>query len=296
MSGNQQLVARGTSWNYLGYNIPTIEAHIAKRTFANSVPYLASVLESLPPDFTFLDVGCGPASITIDIARRYPLATILAIEGSPNVISHARDAAREADVHNIRFALGDALNLAPTASEPGFERVKGGCDLAHTHNVLMHTTNPSRGLAELRFAVKVGGFVCCKEADRGCLTLWPESVQIRRTYEVISGIVKAKGGDPYVGRKLKAYAIAAGFELNDVRVGQIPWVISSRDEREQWGGLVARTSASPAARAQVEREAKEIGQSIDLQDLHKHWRVWIEDSTAFASISDFYVVCEKTTP
>ncbi|KAK2005243.1 methyltransferase domain-containing protein [Colletotrichum eremochloae] len=279
--------------NYLGFSVPTIQAHIAKRTIANSVPYLVSVLESLPADFTFLDVGCGPASITIEIARRYPLATILAIDGSPTVVSHAREIAQEANVRNIRFAVGDALNLGPTAGEPGFELIEGGCDIAHTHNVLTHTSNPLRGLAELRSAVKVGGFVCCKEADRGCLTLWPASMQIHRTYEVISGIMRAKGGDPYVGRKLKAYAIAAGFELGDVRVGQAPWVISSRDEREQWGGLVARTSASPEARAQVEREAKDIGHDIDLQVLYKHWRAWIEDDTAFASISDFYVICKK---
>ncbi|KAK1961577.1 methyltransferase domain-containing protein [Colletotrichum sublineola] len=276
--------------NYLGFSVPTIEAHIAQRTFTNSVAYLLPVLKSLPPDFTFLDVGCGPASITIDIARRYPLATILAIDGSPNVVSRAREAARKTNIHNIRFAVGDALNLASTASEPGFELIKGGCDVAHTHNFLMHISNPARGLAELRFAVKLNGFVCCKEADRGCLTLWPESVQVG-----LSQNLQGRGGDPYVGRKLKAYAIAASFELADIRVGQTPWIISTREERKQWGGLVTRTSASPEARAQVEWETKEIGQDIDLQDLHKHWRAWIEDDRAFASISDFYVVCEKKT-
>ncbi|KDN60056.1 putative methyltransferase domain-containing protein [Colletotrichum sublineola] len=237
--------------NYLGFSVPTIEAHIAQRTFTNSVAYLLPVLKSLPPDFTFLDVGCGPASITIDIARRYPLATILAIDGSPNVVSRAREAARKTNIHNIRFAVGDALNLASTASEPGFELIKGGCDVGESRN----------------------------------------DAKLPRSFR----IMEAKGGDPYVGRKLKAYAIAASFELADIRVGQTPWIISTREERKQWGGLVTRTSASPEARAQVEWETKEIGQDIDLQDLHKHWRAWIEDDRAFASISDFYVVCEKKT-
>ncbi|KAK1974145.1 methyltransferase domain-containing protein [Colletotrichum cereale] len=279
--------------NYLGHRISTIHAHISKRTLDNSVPYLVPVLDSLPRDFTFLDVGCGPASITIDIARHYPSATILAVDGNPTVIAQARDAAREANVNNIRFAVGDALDLAPVSNELGFGFVMGGCDVAHTHNVLMHTIDPLQGLAELRSAIKVGGFVCCKEADRECLTLWPESWSVRRTYEAISGIMEAKGGDPYVGRKLKAYAMAAGFEHDDIRVGQTPWVISSRCEREQWGGLVARTSADAEARAEVEREAERIGMEIDLQKLQKGWRVWIEDDRACASISDFYVICRR---
>ncbi|KAF4862273.1 Trans-aconitate 2-methyltransferase [Colletotrichum siamense] len=115
--------------NYVGHGIDTINAHISNRTIANSVSHLLPILEILPADFTFLDVGCGPASITIDIAKRYPSATILGIDGSPAVISQARDAAQKANVHNIRFAVGDALDLAPTASEPGFELIKGSCDV-----------------------------------------------------------------------------------------------------------------------------------------------------------------------
>ncbi|CCF44593.1 methyltransferase [Colletotrichum higginsianum] len=267
---------------------------------ANSVPYLVPVLDSLPPNFTLLDVGCGPASITVDIARRYPSATILAIDGSPAVISQARDAAQKANVQNVRFAVGDALDLGPTASEPGFELIKGACDvgkttmrLAHTHNVVMHTSDAPRALVELRSAVKVGGFVCCKEADRACLMLWPENQAIRRTYEVISAIMDAKGCDPYVGRKLKTYAMAAGFSSNDITVGQAPWVVSSREERENWGGLVARTSADAEARASIESEARCIGLEINLEELQKGWRDWIDDDTACASISDIYVVCRN---
>ncbi|KAH0439171.1 methyltransferase domain-containing protein [Colletotrichum camelliae] len=161
--------------NYLGHGVGTINAHISNRTIANSVSYLLPILECLPPDFTFLDVGCGPATITIDIARRYPSSTILAIDGSQAVISQAQDAAQKANVHNIRFAVGDALDLASTASEPGFELLKGSCDVAHTHNVVMHTTDAPRALVELRSTVQVGGLVCCKEADRACLMLWPEN-------------------------------------------------------------------------------------------------------------------------
>ncbi|GJC96330.1 methyltransferase [Colletotrichum higginsianum] len=249
---------------------------------ANSVPYLVPVLDSLPPNFTLLDVGCA-----------LPSATILAIDGSPAVISQARDAAQKANVQNVRFAVGDALDLGPTASEPGFELIKGACDVAHTHNVVMHTSDAPRALVELRSAVKVGGFVCCKEADRACLMLWPENQAIRRTYEVISAIMDAKGCDPYVGRKLKTYAMAAGFSSNDITVGQAPWVVSSREERENWGGLVARTSADAEARASIESEARCIGLEINLEELQKGWRDWIDDDTACASISDIYVVCRN---
>lgn len=88
----------------------------------------------------------GPASITIDIAKRYPSATILGIDGGPAVISQARDAAQKANVHNIRFAVGDALDLAPTASEPGFELVKGSCDVGESNQRIINDKNRRRPL------------------------------------------------------------------------------------------------------------------------------------------------------
>ncbi|KAF3799852.1 hypothetical protein GCG54_00010045 [Colletotrichum gloeosporioides] len=132
--------------NYVGHGVDTINAHISNRTIANSVSYLLPILETLPPDFTFLDAGCGPASITIDIARRYPSATILGIDGSPAVISQARDACQKANVHNVRLAVGDALDLAPTASEPGFERLKGLCDVGESNRRLINDKNRRRPL------------------------------------------------------------------------------------------------------------------------------------------------------
>ncbi|KAF4921739.1 Trans-aconitate 2-methyltransferase [Colletotrichum viniferum] len=132
--------------NYVGHGVDTINAHISNRTIANSVSYLLPILEILPADFTFLDVGCGPASITIDIAKRYPSATILGVDGSPAVISQARDAAQKANVHNIRFAVGDALDLAPTASEPGFELIKGSCDVGESNQRIINDKNRGRPL------------------------------------------------------------------------------------------------------------------------------------------------------
>jgi len=55
------------------------------RTAENSCAYL---LPQLRPDMTLLDVGCGPATITADLATR--VASVVGIDPSSSVIEEAQ--------------------------------------------------------------------------------------------------------------------------------------------------------------------------------------------------------------
>src|SRR5439155_8811449 len=84
------------------------------RTAANSAGYL---LDALTPGTRVLDVGCGPGTITIDVAQRVAPGTVVGIDREPEVLDGARDAARAAGIDSVTFDVGDVYALAfPNAS------------------------------------------------------------------------------------------------------------------------------------------------------------------------------------
>src|SRR5205807_10234032 len=73
------------------------------RTAANSCAYL---LDRIGPGTELLDVGCGPGTITVDLARRVAPGRVVGIDRSTEVVEAAR---RDAgDVANLEFRTGDA--------------------------------------------------------------------------------------------------------------------------------------------------------------------------------------------
>ncbi|HEY5173370.1 MAG TPA: methyltransferase domain-containing protein, partial [Acidimicrobiia bacterium] len=75
-----------------GHHESVLRSHVW-RTVANSAGYLAP---SLRPGLDLLDVGCGPGTITLDLARRLHPGRVVGIDASSEVIAEAselRDAA-----------------------------------------------------------------------------------------------------------------------------------------------------------------------------------------------------------
>src|SRR5689334_328159 len=54
------------------------------------------------------DLGCGPGNLTIELARRWPSATVVGVDDSPEMIERARAASGE-----VEFVLADARAWEP---------------------------------------------------------------------------------------------------------------------------------------------------------------------------------------
>jgi ubiquinone/menaquinone biosynthesis C-methylase UbiE len=78
------------------------------RTAENSAAYL---LPALTPGQTLLDVGCGPGTVTVDLARRVAPGAVIGVDRSERVIEIARADAAEAGVDNVTFQVADAYSL-----------------------------------------------------------------------------------------------------------------------------------------------------------------------------------------
>ncbi len=105
------------------------------RTAANSAAYL---LPHLAPGQNLLDVGCGPGTLTVDLARRVAPGEVVGVDTSAAVIEEARSHAAEAAMPNTRFLTVD-FRFA------GEQRRT--FDVVHAHQVVQHLSDPVEILA-----------------------------------------------------------------------------------------------------------------------------------------------------
>jgi ubiquinone/menaquinone biosynthesis C-methylase UbiE len=82
------------------------------RTAANSAAYL---LPHLHRGMSLLDVGCGPGTITFDLARRVAPGRVVGVDLSADVIEEAAHAARANGLDAVDLVVGDFRELADVA-------------------------------------------------------------------------------------------------------------------------------------------------------------------------------------
>ncbi len=81
----------------------------AWRTVDNSAAYLAAELR---PGLRVLDVGCGPGTITIDLARRVAPARVVGVDLEASVLEQARATAVSAGVGNVGSSSAAPMTCA----------------------------------------------------------------------------------------------------------------------------------------------------------------------------------------
>jgi ubiquinone/menaquinone biosynthesis C-methylase UbiE len=91
-----------------GHHESVLRSH-TWRTAENSAAFL---LPHLRPGQSLLDIGCGPGTITTDLARLVAPGPVVGIDAASEVIDQATAHAATTDLGNVRFEVGDLFNLA----------------------------------------------------------------------------------------------------------------------------------------------------------------------------------------
>ena len=230
------------------------------RTAENSAGYL---LAALYPGQRLLDVGCGPGTITIDLAARVTPGTVVGLDRSEAVVELARDAARAAGVANLEFQVGDVYAL-PFAD--------GSFDVVHAHQLLQHLTDPIAALRELKRVTRPGGIVAVRDADYAAMTWFPQSDGLDEWRALYHEVTQANGAQADAGRRLLSWARAAGFDPAGIVPSASSWCYATPEDRAWWAGLWAeRSTSSDFAHQAV---AHGLADDVALEHLAAAWLAW----------------------
>ncbi|MFT2014284.1 class I SAM-dependent methyltransferase [Streptomyces sp. 796.1] len=217
-----------------GHHEAVLRSH-TWRTAANSAGYL---LPELAPGQSVLDVGCGPGTITADLAERVAPGEVTGVDAAGGVLAQARATAAERGLTNLTFAVADVHRL---------DFPDDSFDVVHAHQVLQHVADPVGALREMRRVCRPGGVVAARDADYAAMTWYPQVPGLDDWLATYRTVARASGGEPDAGRQLHAWARQAGF--TEVTSTATAWCYATDEERSWWSGLWADRTLSSHYRA-----------------------------------------------
>ena len=247
-----------------GHSAAVLSAH-SRRGAADSAAYL---LAHLRAGMDLLDVGCGPASITADLAERVAPGRVVALDAAAGALEAARATLRDRGLsEQVEVTSGDVMALP-------FE--DASFDVVHAHQVLQHLADPVGALAEMRRVTRPGGIVAVRDAVYSAMTWFPEPAGMEQWRSVYMATARANGGEPDAGSRLLSWAREAGF--TDVTASASTWCYATPADRAWQSQTWAQrclTSFGP--------RAVELGLAdrADLETMAQAWRQWGDSEDAW---------------
>jgi SAM-dependent methyltransferase len=242
------------------------------RTAENSAGYL---LPHLRPGLSLLDIGSGPGTITADLAGLVAPGPVTAVEVTEAALAHTRAEVERRGSGNVTLAVGDVhdLGLPPDSF-----------DVVHAHQVLQHVADPVAALREMMRVARPGGLVAVRDGDYSGFTWYPQLPGLDRWRELYQAAARANGGEPNAGRRLLAWAHAAGAGGDGAAItaSSSTWCYADPDSRQGWGGTWADRIAGSAITDQLLSSG--LATPRDIEEIAAAWRQWAADPDGWISV------------
>lgn len=257
-----------------GHHESVLRSH-QRRTAQDSAGYL---LPWLKPGLAVLDVGCGPGTITADLAALVAPGSVTAIDQFADVLDDARAEAQRRNLSNLSFAVADIDRL---------DLPDDTFDVVHAHQVLQHVADPVQALREMRRVCTPGGIVAARDADYSGFVWYPMLSGLDVWRDIYQRAARANGGEPDAGRRLLSWALAAGFD--DVTPSGSLWCYATPERRQWWGGMWAdRILHSSIAHDAVRRG---LATTSQLEEVSAAWRTWAATPDGWFGIPHGEIIC-----
>jgi SAM-dependent methyltransferase len=211
---------------------PVVLAAHARRNAEEAAAFL---LPHLEPPMAVLDLGCGPGTITVGLARYVAPGRVVGVDAAPAALEYARTYAAEQHMESVEFVESDVYAL-PFAD--------GAFDVVYAHQLMQHLADPVAALIEAKRVLRPGGYIAVRDADYGTMTHHPHDARLDRWLETYCALARHNGGEPDAGRQLLAWVGEAGFE--HLHATTSSWVFATPDERRWWADLWAGRVDVPA--------------------------------------------------
>jgi ubiquinone/menaquinone biosynthesis C-methylase UbiE len=162
----------------------------------------AFLLPHLRPGMRLVDCGCGPGSITVDLARAVEPGEVTGIDIREDALDQGRALARERGIANVAFQAASVYQL-PFAS--------GAFDAAFACAVLQHLADPSAALREVRRVLKPGGVIGILDGSSMTTFRYPANPLLEKWDRLRALEREYTTGRPSDALALRALLRAAGF-------------------------------------------------------------------------------------
>lgn len=150
-----------------------------------------------------LEIGSGSGVHLIAIANWLQNGSIVGIEKDRNFLVEAKKLLKHSKLTNAKIRAGDAQKL----------RFKDDYfDFVYARLVFQHIFSPTNALNEIKRVLKPGGKCIIEDIDRGFFASWPETIDLKKAWQLINEAQIKSNGDPFIGRKLEYLLKKSGFK------------------------------------------------------------------------------------
>jgi SAM-dependent methyltransferase len=262
---------------YTHGHAPAVIRQHAQRTAEEAAAFL---LPELQAGMRLLDVGCGPGSITRGLAERLAPGKVVGLDLSGETLDAARRDAAARGIENLEYEEGSVYEL-PFPD--------GSFDVVYAHQVLQHLRERGAALREMLRVVRSGGLVAVRDVDWGTAAYWPRDPWIDRFLEVHQRTWRENGGEPQMGRQLRALFNGAG--VADLRITASVWCYATRSDTTEWGEAYAdRLLTSPMGGRAVEYG---YASRADLEAMAGAFRAWAAHPDALWAFTHVAALARK---
>ncbi len=266
-----------TTERYTHGHSPAVIAAHSLRTAQNSAAFL---LPHLQDGHRLLDLGCGPGTITVDLAELIGPGEVVGVDQADAVLEEARSLATARGRSNVRFQAADAYDLP--FDDASF-------DVVFAHQVLQHVARPLDALREAHRVLRSGGLIAVRDADYATMVHAPHDGRLDRWLQLYDTVARSNGGEPNAGRFLRGWVLEAGF-IEDTTTASA-WCYADEAGTATWAGQWA----SRVTQGAFATRAVEIGAAsqAELEEVAEAWRSWARQPTAFFAFLHGEVLARK---
>ena len=238
------------------------QARIASR----GAERLNFVLPYLQKGMSVLDVGCGPGSMTLELAQAVAPGKVVGIDLDGPAIEKARKTAVDKGIENVSFEVQDAAALR--FSDSSF-------DAACAASVLQWLARPAAAAREVLRVLRPGGVFAVRDRARDGDLFGNLNPTLRRALRLYDRFSRHRGANHRFGSRVHPKLVQAGFAEVEA--------IGSFDPP----GSNPVYFYSPFTDARQAQEIVDLGWATveQLAEYTAAWKTWSNDPKSFMLIA-----------
>ncbi|MEZ4869759.1 MAG: methyltransferase domain-containing protein [Caldilineaceae bacterium] len=227
----------------------------------------AFLIPHLRPGMMILDCGCGPGSITFGLAEIVAPGEVIGIDISEKQIEQAQSRAVEQQVANVRFETADMYALPFT--DQSFDAI-------FSNAVFHHLRDPLAALKGAYRLLKPEGVLGIREPDFAGLLVNPAKPILLRYFERIVQLITVNGGNPSIGRTLRALLQEAG--LTNINASAMYETYGTQDAVHYIGTFAVNMLREETYITQLTNLS---GNPMEVDEIREAWTAWADNPNAF---------------